>query len=97
MLRLKSSLGRLGRHRRIHCRDDRSDLQNAALCVSFADDRGAIVRGMALGGGSGLSQGAADAFRDAGLWHLLAVSGQNVGVVAVATMALSWCARTGTR
>ena len=51
-------------------------------------DRGAIVRGMALGGGSGLSQDAADAFRDAGLWHLLAVSGQNVAVVAVAALAL---------
>lgn len=51
-------------------------------------DRGALVRGMALGGGAGLSEGAADAFRDAGLWHLLAVSGQNVAVVAVATLGL---------
>lgn len=51
-------------------------------------DRAAIVRGMALGGGSGLSEEAARDFRDAGLWHLLAVSGQNVAVVAVATMAL---------
>ncbi len=42
---------------------------------------------MALGGGEGLSEGAADAFRDAGLWHLLAVSGQNVAVVAVAVLA----------
>ncbi len=43
---------------------------------------------MALGGGSGLSEGAAEAFRDAGLWHLLAVSGQNVTVVAIAALAL---------
>jgi competence protein ComEC len=50
-------------------------------------DRAALVRGMALGGGSGLSEGSADAFRDAGLWHLLAVSGQNVTVVAVAVLA----------
>ncbi len=51
-------------------------------------DRAALVRGMALGGGSGLSESAAQAFRDAGLWHLLAVSGQNVAVVAVAALAL---------
>ena len=46
------------------------------------------MRGMALGGGSGLSEETADAFRDAGLWHLLAVSGQNVAVVAIAATGL---------
>ena len=51
-------------------------------------DRRELVRGMALGGGAGLSEEAAGAFRDAGLWHLLAVSGQNVTVVAVAVLAL---------
>jgi competence protein ComEC len=56
--------------------------------AGLGGDRRELVRGMALGGGSGLSEGAAEAFRDAGLWHLLAVSGQNVGVVAVAAMAL---------
>ena len=48
---------------------------------------------MALGGGDGLSEGAAEAFRDAGLWHLLAVSGQNVTVVAIA--ASRCCGRSG--
>src|SRR5262249_47351356 len=52
-----------------------------------AGDRAALVRGMALGGGAGLSPGAEHAFRDAGLWHLLAVSGQNVAVVALAALA----------
>ncbi len=47
-----------------------------------------IVRGMALGGGQDLSEGTAQAFRDAGLWHLLAVSGQNVTIVALAVLAL---------
>ena len=56
--------------------------------ADLGGDRGELVRGMALGGGSGLSEGAAAAFRDAGLWHLLAVSGQNVTVVAVASLAL---------
>ena len=56
--------------------------------AGLSGDRAVLVRGMALGGGAGLSQEAADAFRDAGIWHLLAVSGQNVTVVAMATLAL---------
>jgi competence protein ComEC len=56
--------------------------------AGLSGDRGALVRGMALGGGAGLSEGAEEAFRDAGLWHLLAVSGQNVTVVAIAALAL---------
>jgi competence protein ComEC len=65
--------------------------------AGLSGDRGAIVRGMALGGGAGLSEETAEAFRDAGLWHLLAVSGQNVAVVAVATMALLGALGTGRR
>jgi len=60
--------------------------ENAA--AGLRGDTAALVRGMALGGGSLLSQGAADAFRDAGIWHLLAVSGQNVTVVALATLTM---------
>ncbi len=56
--------------------------------AGLSGDRRELVRGMALGGGSGLSEAAAEAFRDAGLWHLLAVSGQNVTVVAIAALAL---------
>src|SRR5262245_42492985 len=56
--------------------------------AGLAGDRRELVRGMALGGGAGLSESAEEAFRDAGLWHLLAVSGQNVTVVAVAVLAL---------
>lgn len=48
----------------------------------------AIVRGLALGGGAGLSEATAQAFRDAGIWHLLAVSGQNVAVIARAVLTL---------
>lgn len=54
----------------------------------LSGDRRELVRGMALGGGEGLSEPAAQAFRDAGLWHLLAVSGQNVAVVAVAALGM---------
>ena len=56
--------------------------------AGLSGDREALVRGMALGGGDDLSEEAATAFRDAGLWHLLAVSGQNVTVVALAALAL---------
>src|SRR5690606_23150819 len=60
----------------------------ANVAAGLEGDIGAIVRGMALGGGALLSPAAADAFRDAGVWHLLAVSGQNVAVVALAALAL---------
>lgn len=58
----------------------------AGAAVGLRGDRRALVRGMALGGGAGLSEDAAQAFRDAGIWHLLAVSGQNVAVVALAAL-----------
>ena len=48
----------------------------------------AVVRGMTLGGGSGLSEETAQQLRDAGVWHLLAVSGQNVGMVGIALTVL---------
>ncbi len=68
-------------------RDRWREWAGARAGAGLAGDRAALVRGMALGGGEGLSQGAGDAFRDAGLWHLLAVSGQNVAVVAIAVLA----------
>lgn len=45
-------------------------------------EREQIVRGMALGGGGGLSDATAERMRAAGIWHLLAVSGQNITYVA---------------
>ncbi|HMM49291.1 MAG TPA: ComEC/Rec2 family competence protein, partial [Miltoncostaeaceae bacterium] len=51
-------------------------------------DTAGLVRGMALGGGARLSTRTADDFRDAGIWHLLAVSGQNVTVVCLAVLAV---------
>jgi competence protein ComEC len=60
-------------------------------------DVAGVVRGMALGGGAGISEAAQQDFRDAGLWHLLAVSGQNVGVVALAALAALRAAGVGRR
>ena len=68
-------------------RDRWREWVTARAGAGLGGDRAALVRGMALGGGEGLSEEAGQAFRDAGLWHLLAVSGQNVAVVAIAVLA----------
>lgn len=60
----------------------------ANVAAGLSGDVAAVVRGMALGGGAGLSDEAAQRMRDAGLWHLLAVSGQNVAVVGIGVTAL---------
>lgn len=60
----------------------------ANVAAGLSGDVQAVVRGMALGGGAGLSDEAAQRMRDAGLWHLLAVSGQNVAVVGIGVTAL---------
>ncbi len=57
------------------------------VAAGLSGDRRAMVRGMALGGGDGLSDDAATSMRDAGLWHLLAVSGQNVAVIGIGVVA----------
>jgi competence protein ComEC len=57
------------------------------VSAGLSGDREAMVRGMALGGGDGLSDGASTSMRDAGLWHLLAVSGQNVAVIGIGVVA----------
>jgi len=49
-------------------------------------DAGAIVAGIALGADERLTTRTRDAFRDSGIAHLLAVSGQNVGLVALCTV-----------
>ena len=57
------------------------------VAAGLDGDRAALVRGMALGGGNGLSEDASTSMRDAGLWHLLAVSGQNVAVIGIGVVA----------
>lgn len=53
-------------------------------------ERRAVVRGVVLGDEEGLSDQLRDDFRASGLYHLLAVSGQNVGLVAIAALAVAW-------
>jgi competence protein ComEC len=52
--------------------------------------RAGVVEGVVLGEDSGLSDGLRQRFRAAGLYHLLAVSGQNVALVAGSALVLAW-------
>ena len=52
-------------------------------------ERRALIDGIVLGDDSGLSPGLKTAFRRSGLYHLLAVSGQNVVLIAAGMLALA--------
>jgi len=53
-------------------------------------ERAAVLDGVVLGEDSGLSDELRQRFRAAGLYHLLAVSGQNVALVAGSVLVLAW-------
>jgi competence protein ComEC len=71
-----------------------ADRLRAALAGSIAPglhgDRRGIVEGIVLGDEQSLSEGLRQRFRASGLYHLLAVSGQNVVLVAGGAVALAW-------
>lgn len=52
----------------------------------------AVLEGVVLGEDAGLAEGLRRDFRASGLYHLLAVSGQNVALVAAGTLVLAWLA-----
>lgn len=53
-------------------------------------ERAALLEGIILGDDAGLSDNLRMRFRASGLYHLLAVSGQNVALVAAGALALAW-------
>ena len=53
-------------------------------------ERRGIVEGVVLGDDAGLSDGLRQDFRASGLYHLLAVSGQNVALVAGSALLVAW-------
>jgi competence protein ComEC len=53
-------------------------------------ERRAVLEGIVLGDGSELSSGLRQDFQASGLYHLLAVSGQNVVLVAAGALILAW-------
>jgi competence protein ComEC len=71
-----------------------ADRLRRALAGSIAPglhgERRGIVEGVVLGDEQALSETLLQRFRAAGLYHLLAVSGQNVALVAGGALALAW-------
>lgn len=59
---------------------DRSD---AAIATGLGAESAALLRGMVLGGDHGIPEPTVEAFRVAGLSHVLAVSGQNVLLIVI--------------
>ncbi len=61
-----------------------------ALASGVAGERRAVLLGIVLGEDEGLDEDLRDAFRASGLYHLLAVSGQNVALVAGGVLLVAW-------
>ena len=64
----------------------------STLAVGVSGDRAAVLEGVVLGEDSRLSEELRQRFRAAGLYHLLAVSGQNVALVAGGALIVAWLA-----
>ena len=63
-----------------------------AIAPGLAGERRAVLEGIVLGDDEALSDDLRQDFRASGLYHLLAVSGQNVILVAGGVLVLAWLA-----
>jgi competence protein ComEC len=63
-----------------------------SMAPGLGGERRAVLAGVVLGEDEGLSDELRDSFRASGLYHLLAVSGQNVALVAGGALLLAWLA-----
>lgn len=61
-----------------------------SLAPGVHGERRAVLMGVVLGDDAGLSRQLRQRFRASGLYHLLAVSGQNVALVAGGALVLAW-------
>ena len=61
-----------------------------SMAPGLRGERRAVLAGIVLGEDEGLSEELRDNFRASGLFHLLAVSGQNVALVAGGALLLAW-------
>jgi competence protein ComEC len=61
-----------------------------SVASGLSGERSALLEGIVLGDDAGLPDNLRQRFRAAGLYHLLAVSGQNVALVAGGALALAW-------
>jgi competence protein ComEC len=62
------------------------------IAPGLEGDRRAVIAGVVLGGDEGLTDELQDDFRASGLYHLLAVSGQNVALLAGGVLLIAWIA-----
>lgn len=62
----------------------------AALALGATGERRALLAGVVLGADEGLEPPLRDAFKASGLYHLLAVSGQNVLFIALGVLGLAY-------
>lgn len=62
----------------------------SSLAPGVTGERRAIIAGIVLGEDEGLDRGLRDDFQASGLYHLLAVSGQNVAYVVLGAILLVW-------
>jgi competence protein ComEC len=63
-----------------------------SIGLGLGGERAAVISGVVLGDERGLTDSLRRRFRAAGLYHLLAVSGQNVALVAGTVIAAAWVA-----
>jgi competence protein ComEC len=63
-----------------------------SITLGAHGERAAVIAGVVLGDENGLSDRLRKRFRAAGLYHLLAVSGQNVALVAGSVLVVAWVA-----
>jgi competence protein ComEC len=68
-----------------------------AVVAGLPAERAALLRGMVLGEDERIDEATRDDWRDSGLAHLLAVSGQNVMLLAALALPLLMVARAGLR
>jgi len=61
-----------------------------AIAPGLAGERRAVLEGIVLGDDAALSDGLRRDFRASGLYHILAVSGQNVVLVAAGALLAAW-------
>jgi competence protein ComEC len=62
----------------------------ASIAPGLTGERRAVLAGLVLGEEEGLSEELREDFRSSGLYHLLAVSGQNVAFVAGGVLVVAW-------
>jgi competence protein ComEC len=63
---------------------------SASIAPGLTGERRAVLAGLVLGEDEGLGEDLQDDFRSSGLYHLLAVSGQNVAFVAGGVLVIAW-------